>query len=87
VQLRTLLAQDAAPAGVQVPLSAIDNPLLDGLETVAISASATGYSAGGGNVKVHDDETATLTVSLPQEQAAVRDMVVFPPRNRPAIWS
>jgi hypothetical protein len=56
------------PAGqmsVTLPLTVIDDTLLNGPESVSISASATGYFSGSGAVEVHDNETATLSVALP----------------------
>src|SRR6202012_945995 len=56
------------PAGqtsVSVPLTVIDNGLLDGDEAVTLGASTSGYLPGTSAVTVHDDETAALTVSLP----------------------
>ncbi len=46
-------------------LTIVDNSLLDGLEGVIITASAIDYLPGSGSLTVHDNETATLTVSLP----------------------
>jgi hypothetical protein len=48
-----------------VPLTSTDDHKLDGPELVTISGSATGYFGGSGIVDVHDNETATLSVTLP----------------------
>ena len=64
----TVPATVIIPAGqtsVPLPLTMIDNILLDGTEPVNINAVASGYFAANAIVNVHDDETATLTVSLP----------------------
>jgi hypothetical protein len=56
------------PAGqtsVPLPLNVIDDAQLDGTEAIMISASADGYSPDGAPVTVHDDESASLSVSLP----------------------
>src|SRR5206468_3922720 len=56
------------PAGqtsVSVPLTILDNNLLDGLEGVTVTATAATYSTGSGTVNVHDNETAVLSVSVP----------------------
>ena len=42
-----------------------DNSLLDGLEEVTIHAVASSVLVDTGTITVHDNETATLTVSLP----------------------
>ncbi|MGO9115920.1 MAG: dockerin type I domain-containing protein [Thermoguttaceae bacterium] len=65
------------PAGqtsAAVPITIVDNTALDGIEPVLITATAAGYTSGSGTITVHDDQTATLTVSLPtsvQENAGV----------------
>ncbi len=56
------------PAGqtsAPLPITIVDSTLLDGLEPVLISATAPGYTATSGTITVHDNETATLTVSMP----------------------
>jgi hypothetical protein len=42
-----------------------DNLLLDGTRSATITASAAGYVAGSNSITVFDNETATLTVTLP----------------------
>jgi hypothetical protein len=68
-------ARLSAPANVKIPAGAtsvavtviaIDNNLLDGLEAVRIAASAND-SVAARRVNVHDDETATISVSLPPD--------------------
>ena len=49
-----------------VPLTIIDDGLLDGPEAVNITASASGYVNGTGTVSVHDYHTAVMTISLPE---------------------
>jgi hypothetical protein len=55
----------AGQTSVPLPLDFIDDHLLDGPQDVSITASATGYFSGSGIVDVHDNETATLSVTLP----------------------
>lgn len=38
---------------------------LDGIHSATITAAATGYVPGDGTITIHDDQTASLTVSLP----------------------
>ena len=66
----TVPASVTIPAGftsAPVPFSIIDDNLLNGVEPVVITATATatGYPPISGTITVHDNETATLTVSLP----------------------
>ena len=64
----TVPASVVIPAGqlsVPISVSILDNNLLDGAEPVTIGASAPGFGAGGSIVTIHDDETATLTVTIP----------------------
>lgn len=56
------------PAGqtsVTFGLEALADTLLNGSPTVSVQASATGYASGLGTTRVMDDETTTLSVSLP----------------------
>jgi Fungalysin metallopeptidase (M36)/Calx-beta domain len=56
------------PAGstnVSFDLSVIDNMLLDGTELVSVSVYANNYSSGTNVMTIFDNETATLTLSLP----------------------
>jgi uncharacterized protein YdeI (BOF family) len=55
----------AGQTSAPLPITIIDNTLLDGIEPVVITANAAGYLAGSGTITVHDNETATLSVSLP----------------------
>jgi len=53
------------PAGQQsvtFPIDAIDDSLLDGTQTVTVSASASGYQSGSGSLDVLDFEGLSLTV-------------------------
>ena len=64
----TVPAAATIPAGLtsaSVPMTIIDNTLLDGIETVTITALAAGYAGASGTIIVHDNETATLVLSLP----------------------
>ena len=56
------------PAGqtsTPLPITILDDLLMQGPEQVTISASASGYNIGVGSITLHDNETANLTVSLP----------------------
>ena len=44
-------------------ITAVDDALVDGSQTVVITAAATGLASGTGSVQVTDDEAATLTLS------------------------
>ena len=55
----------AGQTGALLPITIIDNSLLDGLQAVTIAATADDYLPGNGTIKVHDNETATLTLNLP----------------------
>jgi len=62
------------PASVTIPagqtnavfdLTVIDNALLDGDQSATITAVATGYATSQATIIVHDNETTTLSVTLP----------------------
>jgi hypothetical protein len=55
----------AGQTSVSVPLTVVDDHLLDGPDSVVISASATGYFGGSETVAIHDNQTATLSMTLP----------------------
>ncbi|MCC6125070.1 MAG: M36 family metallopeptidase, partial [Pirellulales bacterium] len=59
----------AGKTSADVPLTLIDNALLDGLESVTITASEKDYASGIGTIILHDDETAVLSVALPAAAA------------------
>lgn len=72
----------AVPATVFIPagqsnavfdLSVIDDALLDGDQTATISVSALNYTNAQAAITIHDNETATLSVILPQRHERVRD--------------
>lgn len=84
----TLISDDpselAVPEGVTIKagrtsavfdLRVSDDSLLDGTQTVIITASASGYFDGKGSVKITDNETAKLAVSVP-ETASENDSVL-----------
>ena len=63
------------PAGettVAFELTIVDDPHLDRTRHVAVSATADGYGEAEDTIAVYDNETATLSVDLP-EQAAEGD--------------
>lgn len=53
-----------------------DDSLLDGTQTVTLTASATGYYDGRATIRISDNETAELTVSVP-ERAVEGDGVLM----------
>jgi hypothetical protein len=53
----------ALAASVQVPINAVDDPRIDGTQTVTITAAANGYVNGTDTVDVTDDDTAGVTVA------------------------
>lgn len=56
------------PAGSEeatFPVTAIDDDVADGTQTVTITASATGFPSHFAGIQVHDNESASLTLSLP----------------------
>lgn len=64
----TVPATITIPAGqtsVDLPLTVLDNALLDGGKTITINATAINYTSASGIIKLHDNETATLSVTLP----------------------
>ncbi len=57
------------PAGdtsVTFGLEIVDDAILDASQAATITASATGYHDGSGQILVHDNEHATLFVSVPE---------------------
>jgi subtilisin family serine protease/glutamine cyclotransferase len=78
--LVTLVSQDTTEVTVpgSVTISAgqtsatfdvtiMDDAILDGSKTVRIAPSAAGYAPVSGTIRVNDNETAVLTVSVPAE--------------------
>ncbi|OYW76315.1 MAG: hypothetical protein B7Z37_09475 [Verrucomicrobia bacterium 12-59-8] len=55
----------AGQTSATFPLTIVDDALLDGTQNVSITASASGYYAGSGVIAIYDNETATLTLSVP----------------------
>ncbi|MGI8978357.1 MAG: dockerin type I domain-containing protein [Pirellulaceae bacterium] len=73
----TLNSGDATEASVPSPVTipanensviftvtAVDDALQDGTQTVTISASAGGFAAGNGQISVTDDEADTISISI-----------------------
>ena len=50
-------------ASASFNIDAVDDALVDGTQSVTITASATGYTSGTDSVDVTDDETATAPSS------------------------
>lgn len=64
----TVPASATIPAGqtsVTFPVTVVDDALLDGTQSAVITASVTGYDSGVSTLNVTDDETTTITLSLP----------------------
>lgn len=56
------------PAGqtsASTPLVAVDDSLLDGTQTAVLEAACASYAAATAEVSVHDNETTTLTLTVP----------------------
>src|SRR5439155_713191 len=51
----------AGQVSATVNLAAVDDDLVDGTQTVTITASAPGFTSGSDTVQVTDNETPTLT--------------------------
>ncbi len=55
----------AGQATASFAVSAVNDTLLDGSQSVSVNASASGYFGIPASIVVHDNETTTLTVALP----------------------
>ncbi len=55
----------AGQTSAVLPITIINTGLLDGPEAVVVTATASGYLNATGTIEVHDDLTATLSMSLP----------------------
>ena len=55
----------AGQTSAVLPVTIIDDGLLNGPEAVVISATAVGTVAGSATINIHDYQTATLSMSLP----------------------
>ncbi len=55
----------AGETNTDFDLTIVDNSVLDGTQTATITASAPEVADGSGGISVADNETATLTLSLP----------------------
>ena len=47
------------------PITILDDAVLDGTQNATITASASGYATGAGVIAVRDNETTSITVSVP----------------------
>ncbi len=54
----------AGQASVTFPVTAVDDTLLDGTQSVTISASAVGYIAGNSALEVTDAETLSVAITV-----------------------
>ncbi|WP_294397055.1 S8 family serine peptidase [Prosthecobacter sp.] len=70
VSVPASLSVPAGTSQVQVPLTVVNNALLDGSPSVTLAARSSGYLGVPVTVIVNDDETATLTLSLPSSARA-----------------
>ncbi|WP_294231469.1 M36 family metallopeptidase [Prosthecobacter sp.] len=60
------------PAGqtsVNFPVTVVNDTLLDGTQTTLITATAPGYGDGSASLAVEDDETTTISLTLPSTLA------------------
>ncbi len=64
VSIPTSVTIPAGQASVTFALDAVDDLLVDGTQTVSMSASATGYGGGSTGIDVTDNDVLTLSVSL-----------------------
>lgn len=48
------------------PVAIVNDPILDGTQTLTIAAAASGYTGGSAALAVQDNETATLTLLIPR---------------------
>ena len=55
----------AGQTNASFDLTVGDNHLLDGTQVVTVTAAATNYSSGNGLITIYDNESATLSLSLP----------------------
>jgi alpha-tubulin suppressor-like RCC1 family protein len=69
VTLPTSVTIAAGQASVTFDLTIVDDVLLDGTQTTSITATASGYYEVETTIWVHDNDTAVLTVSLPDSAA------------------
>ena len=67
-------SEASVPASVTIPagqasatfaISAVDDSLLDGLQTVSLTAAAVGYASAQSNLDVTDAESVSLSISAP----------------------
>lgn len=64
----TLPASLTIPAGqdsITIPITILDDARLDGSQAVTLTATAPAYGSGVNTLLVHDNETATLSLSIP----------------------
>ena len=57
----------AGELSVPFEVTVVDDMLLDGSQSVSLSASSTGFVSDRARLALHDDESATLTLELPSE--------------------
>ena len=57
----------AGESSVLFDLTTVDDDLLDGTQTVTITATLPGGGSISGVVRVNDNESATLTVEVPED--------------------
>ena len=63
----TTVVIPAGQTSVGLPITIIDDTLLNGPEAIVIGATTTNpnYAPGSGTITIHDNETTTLAVTLP----------------------
>jgi hypothetical protein len=55
----------AGQTNVTFPVTVVDDTLLDGTQSTLISATVVGYDAGTATLSVEDNETTTISLTLP----------------------
>ncbi len=55
----------AGQTSAPLPITIIDDGLLDGPEAVVITGTAAGYATTTATITIHDNQTATLSMTLP----------------------
>lgn len=65
LQVPASVTVPAGSASVPVLLTAVDDALADGTQTIGITASSAGYPDRQVSLAVHDNETRVITIALP----------------------
>ncbi len=65
VQVPSTVTIAAGATSATFDLTVVDDALLDGTRVVAIDATSDSAAPGTGEIRVHDDETASITLQIP----------------------